>query len=204
MIINIFCLNSFASTEVLLSNGERYNLPDFSDYVQDKDYFIAYGNSTNYTSVDFFILIPYDYKTQTVYTDKTSSYVHFYLLNYKGDFPSSNYFTYVKRNPYYTCYSTSTSWSIDYFEDRDSGRGFSTSFYGIYTTQNITGLKNNDVVFQPTPQVVGEVRIPEIQSVEEIPQAMSKVLEMIIPVGLIVLSIGLLIYLVRLVISRAT
>lgn len=86
------------------------------------------------------------------------------------------------------------------------GGGTNTEDYYnvVYSTCNIYKKGTQEVVFQPTPQLVGEVTIPEITQVEEIPQMMGKVLEMIIPIGLIIFGIGLLILLVRLVISRMT
>ena len=82
--------------------------------------------------------------------------------------------------------------------------------HSIFANNNIYNL-SNEVVFQAppqqveeqeTPQQIQQVTIPTIQQVEEIPQGMSQVLQMIIPIGLIVLSIGLVVYLTRLVIYR--
>lgn len=75
--------------------------------------------------------------------------------------------------------------------------------YIIYSTMDITD-NNGNVVFSGAPVTVEQVTIPTITQAQEIPQAMSKVLQMIIPIGLIVFFSGLLIYLVRLVISRMT
>jgi len=61
---------------------------------------------------------------------------------------------------------------------------------------------HNNVVFPVAPQTVGQVTIPEIQQVEEIPQVMGEVMKMIIPIGLIIFGIFLLILVMRLVISR--
>lgn len=69
---------------------------------------------------------------------------------------------------------------------------------------------SSKVFFQPTPVpsifTIGEmtVEIPAVETVEQIPEMMAKVLTMIIPVGLVVFGIVLVILLIKLVISRAT
>lgn len=69
-----------------------------------------------------------------------------------------------------------------------------------YSNKNIYD-ESGSLVFQSAP--VGQVTIPGIQQVGEIPQMMEQVLKIIIPIGLIVFLIGLVIYLMRLVILRA-
>lgn len=71
-----------------------------------------------------------------------------------------------------------------------------------YTNNQIIDKDTGNVVFQGAPQKVEQVTIPKLETAQEIPQAMNKVLQMIIPIGLIVFLSGLLIYLVRLVILR--
>lgn len=68
---------------------------------------------------------------------------------------------------------------------------------GKVTSDNI----NNNVFFQRTP-LQQTIQVVEITQVEEIPKAIIQVLKTIIPVGLVVLSIFLVIYLIRLVILR--
>lgn len=74
----------------------------------------------------------------------------------------------------------------------------------IYSFYSSTGHLSGDVVFQKTPVTVGEITIPEITQVVEIPQLMGEILKILIPIGLIIFGIGLVIYLVRLLISRVT
>lgn len=62
---------------------------------------------------------------------------------------------------------------------------------------------NGTIFFQKTPLLQG-VQVVGVTQVEEIPKAITEVLKMIIPIGLVVLSIFLVIFLVRLVILRAT
>lgn len=61
---------------------------------------------------------------------------------------------------------------------------------------------DGNVVFQGAPRPVEQVTIPEITQVAEIPQVITQVMKIMIPIGLIVLSIGFVIYLLRLVTSR--
>ena len=62
--------------------------------------------------------------------------------------------------------------------------------------------ENDEVVFQGASQTLAGVKIPAIQSAEEIPQAIVKTMKILIPVGLVILGIGLVIYLIKSVISR--
>ena len=59
------------------------------------------------------------------------------------------------------------------------------------------------MVFQGASQEeLAGVTIPAIQSAEEIPQAIIKAMKVVIPVGLVILGIGLVIYLIKSVILR--
>lgn len=58
------------------------------------------------------------------------------------------------------------------------------------------------VVFQGASPELAGVTIPAIQSAEEIPQAIIKTMKVVIPVGLVILGIGLVIYLIKSVILR--
>lgn len=70
---------------------------------------------------------------------------------------------------------------------------------------------NNNVVFQGAPaqeeQQQGEtqgIQTLTLEQAEQIPQAMTQTLQVVIPVGLVVFGIGLVIYLVRFLILRLT
>ncbi len=63
--------------------------------------------------------------------------------------------------------------------------------------------KTGEVVFQGASQEeLAGVTIPAIRSAEEIPQAIIKTMKVVIPVGLVILGIGLVIYLIKSVILR--
>ena len=62
--------------------------------------------------------------------------------------------------------------------------------------------KDGNVVFQGASPELAGVTIPAIQSAEEIPQAIIKTMKVVIPVGLVILGIGLVIYLIKSVILR--
>lgn len=61
---------------------------------------------------------------------------------------------------------------------------------------------DNELVFQEASLELAGVTIPAIQSSEEIPQAIIKTMKVVIPVGLVILGIGLVIYLTKSVILR--
>lgn len=69
----------------------------------------------------------------------------------------------------------------------------------IYSNTDIKDVDDNMVFQAPVPAMV---TIPGLETVKEVPQAMSQVMRVLIPIGLIVFLSGLLIYLVRLVILR--
>lgn len=79
------------------------------------------------------------------------------------------------------------------FEDLGKNSTIYSTTSDIYTDSSY-----NKIFFQNPPQV----EITEITQVEELPKIMNKALQVIIPVGLVVLSIGLLIYVVKSVILR--
>lgn len=70
------------------------------------------------------------------------------------------------------------------------------------TNHNIMDYNNSSETFFQKPPLV--VQLMEITQVEEIPKVIAEVLKLIIPIGLVVLSVVLIIYLVRLVILRVT
>lgn len=68
-----------------------------------------------------------------------------------------------------------------------------------YSKLDIYGL-DGTIFFQKTPLAY---QIPAITEVNQVPEVIVGILKVIIPVGLIVLSVGFLIYLIKSVISRA-
>ena len=77
-----------------------------------------------------------------------------------------------------------------------------TEISNIFFSNTNVKDKDGNVVFQGASQELAGVTIPAIQSVEEIPQAIVKTMKIVIPVGLVVLGIGLIIYLIKSVILR--
>ena len=71
----------------------------------------------------------------------------------------------------------------------------------VYASDDLYDTDGN-VVFQKARQELAGVTIPAIQSAEEIPQAIVKMMKIVIPVGLVILGIGLVIYLIKSVILR--
>ncbi len=131
---------------------------------------------------------------------------------------NSSHSGFISSSPcYYYYYDIYNSTTLDTFKtnintfslsDLNSNTGFSSSSLGddggcIVSYSNFDLYDENDNLVFQAPQV-NKVVIPAIQQVEEIPQAMGQMMRILIPIGLIVFSIGLVIYLTRLVISRLT
>lgn len=74
----------------------------------------------------------------------------------------------------------------------------------FYSTVDIYKDNSDEIFFQKTPVTTpAAVEIPALEKVEQIPEAITTTLKMIIPVSLVVLSVILLIYLMRRLIYRS-
>lgn len=187
--------NCFASNNISYSyNGKIYTVNDFSNLIpNDCKYFICLSNDSN--AFPFLFIVDKDTRQyicqnsgKRLHSLSLSRYKRYIFRNNKWELQSS----YLEDSSYYVVFC------LSFIDNKYSILYSNINFYGYYDYIGDT----EEVVFQGAPVTVEQVTIPEIQAVEEIPQTMSKVLEMIIPIGLIVLSIGLLIYLMRLVILR--
>lgn len=189
MILSIFCFfsSSFANTtytfELVDSNGTTYtfnNLP-----LNPDDYEYCFFNPASYKNLAFSNSPCYFYDTYGDYAYKFTCGTGFdYIINLSD----------LGNN----IYSYSNVSSVHNYTSSD----FEIVPYDVSVVSTYDLKYGDEVVFQGAPQLVGQVEIPAIQQVEEIPQVMEQVLKILIPIGLIVFSIGLVIYLTRLVISR--
>lgn len=223
------CNDSYCSSNVV-----SFNYNDTSYTLTSNDFRnINSSFYDEETSFDFFVY-PYSYSNGSVskvriYTYKDIKPYFVYTVNHTpmlvflDDSDSSDLyhytFTYDLSSLSLTFNSHTNSKSGDILFSNISGNNYNTIVESlkkslsnsycsndiyIYNRGEFSGVPEYELVFQRTPVTVGKVTIPEITQVEEIPQVMNKVLEMIIPIGLIVFFVGLLIYLVRLVILRMT
>lgn len=184
LLIFTFCSNVLAIN--LKYEGKEYTLPEIPDFPSGYDnYFIFYSTSFQSGATLCF------FKSGTIIYNN-SNYIDF---NCTG---SNTFYTYSLN-----CVLSSSTSSSRWISDGTSTQVRYSKGYGfsVYTTEDIKNSSGN-VVFQKAPVTVGT--IPKITQVEEIPQVMGEVLKVIIPIGLIIFGIGLLILLVRLVISRMT
>lgn len=69
----------------------------------------------------------------------------------------------------------------------------------VFASYDLKDSEGNLVFQAPVPAVV---TIPGLETVEEVPQAMSQAMRVLVPIGLIIFGIGLVIYLIRLLIWR--
>lgn len=95
------------------------------------------------------------------------------------------------------------SWDLSHYS---TTTGISSSFkfgpeYTYFSNFDIKD-ENDEVVFRGASPELAGVTIPAIQSAEEIPQAIIKTMKVVIPVGLVILGIGLVIYLIKSAILR--
>ena len=134
----LMCLISpcFASTSLVFSNGATYNLPDFSEYVDGKEYVIFYGKNPNLG--DRFVLLPYDSsKYQVLISENSSSTYGDYCVLQLHTLNSDGSYNYRKKFDYYYLSSlSSSSWYSSTTSD-DSGFSFRGGLYGYYTTKDL-------------------------------------------------------------------
>lgn len=211
IVIFLLCVFAFINSSFSYSGTKgniSYNLPDFNSIVDFNydEYFIMYypGNGKYRLVISRTSLKNETYPFYFYYNDINGA------MQLRGNHPVNG--------SVYECSNNDTSWNLcknynvntggiiygfeywdndlPHFSKEEAERYIITSNFDVYF-DDYTGKK---LVFQKTPQV----EIMEITQVEKIPEIMSKVLQMIIPVGLVVLSIGLLIYVIKSVILRVT
>ena len=188
MIVFILFIFTFYSNVFAFSfvyEGKTYHVPDFSESTvrpvttllyRDDSFFLVYScEHYSRPSNPQNVLLPIAYTKSIVF----SSPIYSELVNDK--------------------------WVV--VDDAHSSSDYADSSFNLsmvrYSNLPIYN-EQQEVVFPQAPQTVGQVTIPAIQQVEEIPQVMTEVMKMILPIGLISFGIFLLILLIRLVISRMT
>lgn len=206
-ILCIFILLSF----IFINNvfAVSYDLSDYKNHVSGSNWFILYS-----TDNDKFYLI-------------TGMYAYFYLdglsLNEDGNYTTNGGVvnsslcsnspwsrmgdTYVRTfDPNTSTFGSSVSYGVN-----DTARFNAGHSIVVASGMTIYKLQDISIFFQATPvpsQVVipsetTQVEIPALETVEQIPEMIVTTLKLIIPVGLVVLSVVLVIYLARRVIYQS-
>ena len=194
LVLNIFSIYSFGSSTINI-DGSDYTVSDFIS--QFKNLVIITDRNS------FFTII---FSDCSFFYDNDSDYNHC-CVRYNAS----------EDMPFYAYYSNSfddinfskklSSLNSDAFalsKFTDNSLSFSGRYnydYIIYSNHDVYDNEGN-ILFQSAPQEVEQVTIPAISQVGEIPVVMTTAMKIIIPIGLIVLSIGLVIYLMQLVILR--
>lgn len=159
-------------------------------YKQDETYYILawYLGNSNTSEIKLYMNEGYCYPNAS-YVDGN----HFTLFKYSNNEWSAVcwwYFSDSSFRPFPQC----SQGHLSKFISSNTSEIISTSC-DIYENDSF------EKIFFQNPL---RVTIPTVVQVEEIPKAMNKALQVIIPIGLVVLSIGLLIYVVKSVILRKT
>lgn len=172
VLLFVMTTGSFANSDITFYNGNTYSLPDFSSYVENKDYCIFYGTNKNVGLQ--FILVPYDSSSYSIKVEKSAG---FYSLQL------SNRFDRIKYN-FYCCSLGSSSWSQDHTSDY-SGYYFNGGIVDFLTTKDIYD-QNGDVVFQKAPQVP-EITKALVEQTKQVGMSPMEQIKTILPVVLITL-----------------
>ena len=99
-------------------------------------------------------------------------------------------------------------WVGGYYDE--ANKCFNIPFASNFDKDIIYNCSNGDIkpFFQVPPVVetpeitTPEVEIPALETVEQIPEAMKETMKVVIPVGLVILGIGLVVYLIKFVKSQ--
>jgi len=89
-----------------------------------------------------------------------------------------------------------SSWNYKFNNNNIFGRTSILNHIYLNATIYSDGNKT-DVFFQRPPQKVEGITIPTLETAQQIPQAIVTTLKILIPVGLVLLSIGLVVYLIK-------
>lgn len=205
IILVFFILYFLINSNVFAISTSAGEYTNFPSPITEENYEIVLVNHGSWTSNDHWIAFPkaqgflyMSGNTLSYYNNTTNS-----VKIYYGDAIKNSITIY--RNPS-VAPNNSVSWAelgVDSAEegnyDTDQKRHIIYTNSVVYTS--IEGYEKKEIFFPVTPPL--EVQITEITQVEEIPKMITEVLKLIIPIGLVVLSVVLTIYLVRLVILRA-
>lgn len=188
LLLSLFYTPSFGRSAVG-SNGVDINIPD--SIIYNYPYFIIYGVSSNQC------YLVYSTSPFSTYTERRSTGA---VVRYFS--PSDSSVCLYRANIYFS------STGFHYYDLPNDISSLPTStFYSEgcpvsddihechFSSFDIYKRSSDELVFQASPLEM-KVTIPAIQEVKEIPQAMGKVLTMIIPIGLIIFGIGLVISLI--------
>lgn len=198
LIISFFTC-SFASSETsLVYHSQKFDFDvKFNQNLSNFDYIIS--ESTN--GFNLYILVGdgnfyFKYSSgKKVLACSEGCRIVSHHTDYTREISVNNFFSKFDDNYFLNDIFDASAWLlIDFTKALNS-----SNEYSFFSSSDVYDTDGN-LVFQ-VPQV-DKVVIPAIQQVEEIPQVMGQAMKILIPIGLIVFSVGLVIYLMRLVISR--
>lgn len=189
----IFINNCFAYSEEF-----TYNDTNYIYYIPEGAY-NSFLESEQYKSGKYNYLLSCDNGTCRIYFWLKTQDVKIYQTT-KDNYYNSNISDYGCL--YYTVSENGGNLSLQ----NSNATSFHNSAYSsgnkIYMFTNVTVYTDSSCSKVFFYQPVQVVTIPALETAEQVPEAMRTALKMIIPVGLIVLSMVLLIYLIKSVISR--
>ena len=195
IVLFVFCSSCFATSNYTI-NGVVYTLPDFPSSIDNyPNYVIVYQRQ----STQFKLLLS---NTDLIYYSNNGSYGFTTI-----DGSNMKYYSFGC-NADGTWKDGKTSWV---FIENRSLFSYSYDIYDSSTTDGFIVYSSSDiysdssksnVVFPGAPQPA-KVEITKLETAEQIPATMVGVLQVVTPIGLIILSALLIISLVRSVICRA-
>lgn len=203
---------SFISTSVFASSDNinfKYN---------DKDYSLPMFSRSNYDSNTDVLIFGYNHKSDFknfcfVYVKNAKTYInqgYQFICSVNSDGGFSKFYAYrssddvTTSNFNYYCLRYTNNVENPWSNWGDCLNEYSDTLWSKFDIiRSDTDLCGDDgkVFFQRTP--VTAVEIPALETAKQVPEAMATALKMIIPIGLVVLSILLLIYLMRRLIYRS-
>ena len=189
----LFINNNVFATEYTITE-DRLN--SILDYVQNNYYYLN-GNSNFCITPSFNDGSDYSYDL-TFFPDDNS--IKYYISSENRIFSTSSFDSHLHDVKTDGSISFRVTWN-NFARIRYSQPFYST--FDIYTDSSCSEIFFQKTPVTETPETTPDkVEIPAVETVEQIPVAMMETLKMIIPVGLVVLSVVLVIYLTRRLISH--
>lgn len=180
---SVFATSNYAiEPETITNETFLNNLKNMEEYKSGNYYCFVGRDDTKYYKICYFP------KSDTVKFYRTEDYNGYFLM-YASE--PGNFISYK---------STSDGYDIRYWSSPPDA-GFFNYSNDFYAT---TSIYTNDTYTDFFIKAPVKATIPALETVEQIPEAITKTLQVMIPVGLVILSMVLVVYLIKSVILRMT
>lgn len=195
ILASFFVTNSVFAGEFVFDNVAYETSSEFDEHIGSKNYIVILKSPANN------LYLIYGFTDKPVFHYKA----HNYYPDYVGSIPANSSYSdygWCSLDKLFLTSNHINNYCYDVVRDVCTISAYDKNPSNVVVYSNFDIYCDDKLVFQGAPLPVEQVIIPEITQVAEIPQVMTQIMKILIPIGLIIFGIGLLIYLVRLVTSR--